>query len=183
MTTCIAGSTMVVNLMPGRMAASGAHNPSQGYKGAGWAVALHEFEHQAAHWIRRSMARRGISSLRPCVPPSTLRVTAAFIASSDAARNNWASRVRMEGSRLAYVLERAGQPRPGDRQARLAGARARYHAPGRRLNRAGNPRCLRARRNPDKLACRLPRATRPQVAQAAPRRGRAFGLATGSMSA
>jgi hypothetical protein len=45
MTACKAGCTMAVNLMPGRTLRADARHQS-----AGWAAALDEFEHQAAHW-------------------------------------------------------------------------------------------------------------------------------------
>jgi hypothetical protein len=50
MTACIAGCTMAVNLMTGRMLRDDARHQSPAYKSAGWAAALDEFEHQAAHW-------------------------------------------------------------------------------------------------------------------------------------
>ena len=41
---------MVVNLMPGRLSEPVAHPRSTAHRGAGWAAALREFEHQALHW-------------------------------------------------------------------------------------------------------------------------------------
>src|SRR5579872_5077654 len=50
MTARIAGCTSVVKQMPELMLRAGTHRRSSAYKGAGWAAALDELEHQATHW-------------------------------------------------------------------------------------------------------------------------------------